>query len=270
MPLPPPKGHMPENGAADSPLFNMSLSRGIAVILAFSGGKRDMNLRELAEATGLTKSAVQRFTFTLESLGLLTKDPQSKRYQLSPRCLDLGYGYLRSNWLIDHANAYLLDLNRKCGETVNLSVPDGLDMVYVSRFPSHKYIAIHMPVGQRLPMFCTAAGRAYLSALPPQESDAAIARSRLHAYTPSTIIDPKRLCEVVEEARVAGFSWANEEYFRGDINLAIAVRDGSGRPIGAVNVALPTSRWSLESGKAEIAPMLLETMRAIGSSAPPH
>jgi|SRR6185369_5344938 len=256
--------------ALESPLFNNSLSRGLTVLLVFSAGKRDMNLPEIAEATGFTKSAVQRITFTLESLGYLQKDPKTKRYGLSPKALDLGYGYLRSNWLIDHANAYLLDLNRKCEETVNLSVPEGNDMVYVSRFPSHKYIAIHMPVGSRLPMFCTAAGRAYLSALSIEQSDALIDGSVLRAYTPNTITDKKHLRRVIREARVAGFSWANEEYYRGDINIGVAVRDALGKPLGAINVSLPTSRWTLESGKEQIAPLLLETVRALATSAPPR
>lgn len=222
-----------------------------------------MNLREIAEATGLTKSAVQRFTFTLETLGFLVKSPTDKKYSLSPSCLDLGYGYLQSNWLIDQANAYLADLNRKCEETVNLSVPDAADMIYVARFASHKHIAIHMPVGTRLPMFCTAAGRAYMSALDPDEVNELLHVSKLKAFTPNTLVDRAQILAAVEEARKEGYSWANEEYFRGDINLGVAIRNQVGRPIGAINVSLPTSRWTLEAGRKQIAPILLETVRAI-------
>lgn len=258
------------DSAATSPLFNTSLSKGLKVLAAFSTGKRDMNLPEVARASGMTKSAVQRITFTLEVLGYLQKDPLSKRYSLSPKCLSLGIGYLKSNWLIDHANAYLQDLSRRCAETVNLSVPDGTDMVYVSRFPSQKHIAIHMPVGSRLPMFCTAAGRAFLSALPVDESRALLAGSELIGYTPNTVTKLQRLLEIVAEARISGYAWANEEYFRGDINLGVAVRDATGHPIGAVNVSLPASRWTLQDGRAQIGSMLLETARAIGASAPPR
>ena len=248
---------------SESRLFNTSLSRGLTVLLAFAHGKREMNLRELSEATGLTKSAIQRFTFTLEALGFLLKSPDNKKYSLSPKCLDLGYGYLQSNALIDQANAYLADLNRKCEETVNLSVPDGADMVYVARFPSQRHVVIHMPVGSRLPMYCTAAGRAYLSALPPEEVDTLLDACTLNAYTPNTLTDKAKIKAVIDEARRDGYAWANQEYYRGDINLGVAIRNTHGQPVGAINISLPTSRWSLESGRQQIAPVLLETVRAI-------
>lgn len=254
--------------ALESPLFNSSLEKGLAVIRAFSAARRTMNLPEIAEATGISKSAAQRFTFTLEALGYLRKDPKSKRYSLTPRCLDLGFGYLQADWLIDHSNAFLMELNRKCGETVNLSEPEGTDMVFVARFPSHKQIAIHMPVGRRLPMFCTASGRAYLSAIPEQDAEALLRESVRQAYTPTTITDIDRLMELIRTARHDGYAWANEEYFRGDINIAAPVRDVHGKALGAINVSLPTSRWTLEQGREQMVPLLMETIRAIVTAPP--
>ena len=251
-----------------SPLFNSSLEKGLAVIRSFSASRRHMNLPEIAEAAGITRSAAQRFAFTLAALGYLRKDPKTKRYSLTPRCLDLGLGYLQANWLIDHANPFLLDLNRKCGETVNLSDPEGTDMVLVARFPSHKYIAIHMPLGRRLPMFCTASGRAYLSALPEDEAEELLGRCSPQAFTPNTITDMRTIRKLVAAARRDGYAWANEEYFRGDINVAAPVRDAKGRALGAINVSLPTSRWTLDAGRERIAPMLLETVRAIVTAPP--
>ena len=48
---------------------------------------------------------------------------------------------------------------------MSLSEPEGTDMMFIARFPSLKRFYIHMPVGRRLPMYCTASGRAYLAAL---------------------------------------------------------------------------------------------------------
>ena len=151
---------------------------------------------------------------------------------------------------------------------MSLSEPDGTDMVFVARFPSHKHIAIHMPVGRRLPMFCTASGRAYLSALPQEEVEELLGRSLPQAFTPSTITDLRVIRKLVAEARHNGYAWANEEYFRGDINIAAPVRDAKGIALGAINVSLPTSRWTLDAGRERIPPMLLETVRAIVTSAP--
>jgi len=251
-----------------SPLFNNSLEKGLAVIRALGVQRREMNLPEIAEATGMTKSAVQRFTYSLEVLGYLRKDARSKRYSLTPRCLELGFSYLQANWLVDHANPFLFDLNNKCGETVNLSEPDGTDMVFVARFPSHKHIAIHMPVGRRLPMFCTASGRAYLSALPEDVMGRLIEASVLTKFTPNTVTDKKQLKRLIADARTAGYAWANEEYFRGDINLAAPLLSARGEVLGAINISLPTSRWTLDSGRQQLAQMLIGTARAIGTLPP--
>ncbi len=250
----------------DSGLFVQSLEKGIAVLRAFDAGRRHMSLPELAENAGVSKSAAQRFAHTLEVLGYLRRHPRTRRLSLTARTLDLGYAYLQSHWLVDHANPFLLNLNRACGETVNLSEPDGTFMVFIARFTSQRHIPIHMPVGRRLPMFCTASGRAYLSALEPAAAREILRASERERFTPNTVVDLHALEALVSEAREVGYAWANEEYYRGDINFAVPVRDARGTALGAVNVSLPTSRWTLEEGRKQIVPHLLETARAIVTS----
>jgi IclR family transcriptional regulator, pca regulon regulatory protein len=117
-------------------------------------------------------------------------------------------------------------------------------------------------------MFCTASGRAYLSALAERDVEELLGRCQLQAFTPNTVTDLEVLHTLVREARRNGYAWANEEYYRGDINVAAPVRDAKGHPLGAINVSLPTSRWTLDIGRERMAPLLLETVRAIASSAP--
>ena len=76
----------------------------------------------------------------------------------------------------------------------------------------------------------------------------------------------KGLLALIEEARDQGFARANEEYYRRDINLGVAIRDASGRSIDAANVSLPTSRWSFKAGRKQVVPLLLETGRAISNA----
>ncbi len=257
----------PLSEAENSPLFITSLAKGVALLAAFGAGRPSMNLVEMAEATGLNKSTVQRSAFTLEALGYIAKEPQSKRYRLTPKSLEIGAGYLQTSELIERANPYLHELNRGTQESCNLLEPCGTDMAYVSRFASHKQISIHVPLGQRLPMYCTSAGRAYLSALPPEEAAAIIGRSRLVAYTQNTETDPERLAEIVRKARTDGFGFTNEEYYVGDIAVGAAIVNAEGRPLGAVNVAVPFSRWTLKDALAELAPQLVNTARSISNAA---
>jgi DNA-binding IclR family transcriptional regulator len=75
-------------------LFNQSLEKGLAVLRAFSGERRTMTLGEVAEHVGINKSSAQRMVYTLEQLGYLRKHPQTRRYQLSPRVMEIGFNYL--------------------------------------------------------------------------------------------------------------------------------------------------------------------------------
>src|SRR3546814_6967182 len=106
------------------------------MLLSFSPTMRTMNLSVRAKATRISRSASQRFTYTLEALVYLQKHPINKRYSLRVSTLALGYRYLLVNQNVERANPFLLDLNLTCGETVNYSEPDCSDMVYVGRFPT--------------------------------------------------------------------------------------------------------------------------------------
>ncbi|MEA2781935.1 MAG: hypothetical protein QOK29_3479 [Rhodospirillaceae bacterium] len=248
-----------------SPLFNSSLAKGLAVLGAFGPERRTMNLPEIAAVTGVSKSAAQRLAFTLEQLGYLRKDLASRRYSLTSRIVELGMRYVQAHTLIDNANPYLLDLNIKCGETVNLSEPDGDEMVFVAWFPGHKQISVQLPVGGRYPMFCTAAGRAYLSGLNKTEADALVDSSTIVQYTPNTIVDPAILKDRIDQARRSGCAYAESEFFRGDINVAAPVFDIHGTAVAAVGISVPVTRWTSDKVRNQLAPLVLETARAISS-----
>jgi DNA-binding IclR family transcriptional regulator len=254
--------------ARSSSLFNQSLEKGLAVLLAFSPQSETMNLADIAAACGMSKSAAQRFAYTLEALGYLRKDPATRRYSLTAATLALGYRYLLVNRTVERANPFLRDLNRACGETVNFSEPDGTDMVYVGRFPTSRTTPVHMPLGRRLPMYCTSAGRAYLSSLEMSERVALLDASDRVAYTPSTITEVPKLLALCAEAAKRGYAYAASEYYPQDLNVAAAVLDASGRPLGAVNISAPSTRWTLARVQRELAPLVIETARVISTRQP--
>jgi DNA-binding IclR family transcriptional regulator len=260
------EGKAPDHDASsESPLFNQSLAKAFALLESFGIDRRTMNLPELAAITGLSKSAVQRLTYTLESLGYLKKDPYSKKYSLTPRTVELGMRYTTSSNLIESANPYLLDLNIKCGETVNLSEPDGTSMVFVASFPGRRQISVQLPIGGCYPMYCTAAGRAYLSGLPKTEADALLERSQIRGYTPATIMDRQQIIALVDEARHTGFAFAKGEFYRGDINVAAPVFGIEGAAVGAVGVSVPVTRWNFEEAREQIGPQVTEVAQAVSS-----
>jgi DNA-binding IclR family transcriptional regulator len=255
---------------AHDPLFNDSAQKALAVLEAFGQGRRVLKLAEAAEVTGITKGSAQRCIHTLEVLGYLRRDRRGTGWMLTPRALGIAHAYLAGYRLIEQAQQHLVDLNRATGESVSLSEPDGTEMVFVARFPSHKRFLIHMPIGRRLPMYCTASGRAYLSALPAAEVQQLLRQSSLRALTPKTVTDPRRIQELVAAAHLDGYSYSNQECYRGDVTVAAPVIGEGGHPIGAVNISAPVSRWTLEEMRAKLAALVMETARAVSSGAVPQ
>ena len=256
-----------DSSGKDSRLFITSLDRGLQVLTAFSERRASMKLSELAHAAGMSKSSAQRFAFTLVALGYLRKDEVTKEFSLAPRSLETGLRYLQTSALIKCANPYLHSLNRACKETCTLAEPDGLDIVYVARFPAHKEMFVNMPVGMRIPMFCTASGRAILSRLDIDVALDTLRRSNRVAYTANTITALARLQNLLSEARASGFAWADSEYYSGDVNISAPILDASGTPIAAVNISAAASRFKLAQAKLELGPQVVETARAISGSA---
>lgn len=255
---------------AHDPLFNDSAQKALAVLEAFGKGRRVLKLAETADLAGITKASAQRCVHTLEVLGYLRRDRRGTGWMLTPRALGIAHAYLAGYRLIEQATQHLVDLNRATGESVSLSEPDGTEMVFVARFPSHKRFLIHMPVGRRLPMYCTASGRAYLSALPTAEAQLLLRQSSLRALTPMTITDLGRIQELIAAAHVDGYSCSDQECYRGDVTVAAPVIGEGGHPIGAINISAPTSRWTIEEMRAKLAALVMETARAVSSGAVPQ
>lgn len=252
----------------ESPLFVQSLASGLAVLDSFNAERPSMNLREIAEASGVTKSAAQRFSHTLVTLGLLQKDPTSKRFSLTTRALDLGCRYLQAHVLLERANPYLLDLNRSTGETVNLSEPEGDHMVYIGRFPSPNRAVVHMPVGRRLPIFCSSPGRAFLSCLPDNEIEQKLREFDRPVYTAHTVTDVKKLLDMIVAVRDTGFAYSIEEFYLDDLTFAAPIRNIWGAPVASVNISVSTAYWSFERAVKELVPKLIHTATQISTRPP--
>ena len=244
------------------PLFNSSVQKALTLLETFGGDRRTLGLAELAAAAGMTVSSAQRCIHTLVRIGYLRRDARLRRWVLTPRALSLTEAYLSGHTLLEHASAHLIALNQASGESVSLSEPDGTDMVFIARFPSLQPFHIHMPVGRRLPMYCTASGRAYLSALPTAAARRVLARSRLTTHTPQTVTDAQQIWKRIEAARESGYAWSDQEYYRGDVTIAAPVLGEDGQPLAALNISAPTSRWTLSQLRTKLAPLLLQSAQA--------
>ena len=253
----------PAEEPAEDGLFVHSVEKAFRVLDAFGGGARAMGLTEIANATGLDRSAAQRFTHTLERLGYLAKDPRTRQYSLTIRTLELGARYVRSSPLVDRATPYLLDLSRATEEAVSLTVLDGTEIVYLSRLLSRHMLRTNVNVGSRLPAYCTAPGRAMLARLPRAAARRLILASDRRTWTPQTVVAVPALLDKLEEAVARGFALACGEIYPGDVSVAAAVLDADGQPYAAVNVAASLARCTPDAAMERFAPLVISTAAAL-------
>ncbi|SDS49729.1 IclR family transcriptional regulator [Bradyrhizobium canariense] len=247
---------------ADDRLFIMSIGKCFHLLECFNTAQRALTLSELAQIANFTTSTVQRLTHTLCLLGYLRQHPRTRAYVLSSKLLEFGHSVLAANEVREIAEPHLRRLNQESKETVNLMELEGEEIVYVSRFASVHPVSVNLHVGSRLPAFCSAAGRAILAYLAPEQAQAILARRRV-AMTKYTVTDLKALNAILDRARRDMFVINDQEAYLGDISVAAPIFDRDGDVRSAINIAVPSSRWTVAGVKKELAPMLLECARRI-------
>ncbi len=247
--------------------FITALSRGLCILEAFDEANPKLGLGDLAKKTGLSKSTVFRFLHTLRTLGYVIPITDENKYTLGPKVLGLGFAVLSSLGLREIAEPYLLELSRLTQETVNLAVLDGWKLIYVERIKTQQIVNINLHVGSRLELYNTAMGRVlaafqneawlsqyleYLEHIPEAES-----------YWKGK---GRKLLNILVEVRKNDFAVNNEELTPGLRSVAAPLRDREGKVAGAVNIAVSSSRYSLEELKEKLIPPLQQKTQAISSA----
>ncbi|MEP7207384.1 MAG: IclR family transcriptional regulator [Casimicrobiaceae bacterium] len=253
----------PPDGRRPDAMAVQSVEKAFRILGAFNGANPSLGLTQLALRVGLDKSAIQRFTHTLVRLGYLRKDPDTKRFELTAKTLDVGYLYLRGNALVERALPYLLHISKTTEETVNLTVPDGTEIVFIARFMSRHVLQTDVIVGTRMPAYCTAPGVAMLSRLPQEDAHRILGQSALQAHTAHTTYRTGDLAKKIAHSAARGYATAFEEFYLGDLSIAAAIVDRGGRPIGAVNIGVSRARFTPDEAERRFAPLVVAAARSI-------
>jgi IclR family pca regulon transcriptional regulator len=253
-----------------SSLFVGSVEKAFQVLEAFRDTHRHMSMAEIARAALLDRSATQRLVHTMEQLGYLRRVPNSTLYGLAPKVLTLSYNYLRSRELIERASPYLLDISRTLGETSNLQELDGYEIVFLARFPGKHLVNVDFAVGYRLPAVFTASGRAILSRMDVAARREILRATPMEPVTPYTETDARILLSKIEEAAEQGFAIVMNQTLAGDISVAAPITDHEGYPIAAINIAVPTTRWTVERAREQLVPHVQLAATSISQSRMPR
>jgi IclR family acetate operon transcriptional repressor len=237
-----------------------SVANAARVLKSFGPADREWGVSDLARHLGIAKSTAHRLLATLTDQSLLEQDPHTGRYRLGLAIFDLAAA-AQSSDLHEAVTGPMTELRNRTGETVQVAVLDGRDVVYVERLDSPNTLRLFLEVGRRNAAHATGCGKAMLAFLRPDALERLLKGWQLEAKTPHTITDPVKLRADLAEIRRRGYSINRRESEAGVISLAAPIRDATGKAVAAISVAGPAER--LEPHEFPVAQVTMEVAAAI-------
>ena len=222
-----------------------SVATAIRLLKAFSEDEQELGVSALAVKLGVAKSTVHRLAVTLVSEGLLEQDADSGRYRLGIGLFGLGTLVRRRMNLSNEARPYLFDLRAKTGETILLGIPSETEIMYIYNLESPQALRMRSDIGVHRPAYCTAVGRAIFAFAPTEILDRVLA-GPLAARTAKTVTDPAALRASLARVREQGYAIEDEDSEPGIRCIAAPVFGADGAVLGAIGIAGPSQRLSLE------------------------
>jgi IclR family pca regulon transcriptional regulator len=246
-------------GATRARYLIQSLAQGLQVLESFGSAPRGLTLMDLSRSLGLGKATAFRYLSTLESLGFIEIDPDTRRYHPAVKLLRLGGAFLAGLAIPDVAAPFLEKLSSRLGESVNLAVLDETEVVYVARVAGNRILSTNLGVGSRLPAHCTSMGKVLLAHLSEDEQRRIIAKIDFKRATPMSVASAKRLREVLALVRRQGYAINDQELDLGLRSCAAPVFRRDGAAIAAVNVSVAASHATCDALQREYVPAVVET-----------
>jgi DNA-binding IclR family transcriptional regulator len=230
-----------------------SLQKAMRILLHLAECGPEMGITQLAAELHLNKTTVYRLLNAMAKFEVIEKNSDNERYRLGLRLHALGCRALESRSLRTEVHQFLVELSRRCNESVSFAVPGAGGVVCLDRVDAHgTVITARTPVGCLFQPHCTAAGKAILAYLPVAEVDAIIERNGMRRFTPNTIGKYSQLQEVLVLTRHQGYATDREELETGLSGLAAAVFMRGSQPLGALGIAGPSPRFVGEELKKRI------------------
>ncbi len=217
-----------------------SLERGFLILETMADAGGVITLSQLSGDTGLPLPTIHRLVRTLVDQGYVRQEA-SREYSLGPRLIRLGE--TTSRMLGRWARPHMAEVVAEMGESVNLAMLDGDQIVYVGQVvAAQKSMRMFTEVGRRVLPHCTAVGKAIMAEMDPGEVRAIVQRTGMPRFTPHTITTPGELASELDAVRERGYAIDEEEQEVGVRCVAVVVPDAP-QQIG-LSMSGPLSRMT--------------------------
>lgn len=216
-----------------------AVARAFAILDALAASTRPLGIADLVRQLGMPKSTTHGLIHTLVAEGAIR--PENGGYRLDSRVLPWATGFSQQNEMVGRFLQLVEAEQALEGETAMLSVIDGVDVLYVATRPGSKPLSVNFKPGVRIPLQCTASGKAMLSLLDEAERAARVAALRFETLTVHSLADPLAVAQALVQVRAQGYATDDEETAEGLLCLGAAVRDAYGQPVAGVAVSVVKS-----------------------------
>jgi IclR family KDG regulon transcriptional repressor len=206
-----------------------SVHRAIQVLCLYSVDKPYLGITEISHALGLHKATVQNLVRTMVEDGFLRQDPETRKYQLGLRLYELGFILGETLEINQKGSDLAHQLATKTQHLVRIAILDADEAVITLHAYPRTRPFIFRHFGPRIPLYCTALGKALLAFLGKDEIDAYIERVTFIPYTPNTITQKDRLLQELEDTKHRGFSINREEHLLASTSIGAPIFGKEGR-----------------------------------------
>ena len=230
-----------------------TVDRLVTILDCFSLERPAWSLAEICAHLGLPKSTLHRFLTSLESHGILRRDPDDKQWRLGYRLVTWGEFAAGSTGLRHVARPIMRDLATVTGETVVLTVYQGQEVVCVEKVETSHSVRLKLDVGTRHPPHAGASSKILMAYLPEDEIQAIIRDKGLPQVCANTITNPDKLVAELTRIREQGYAESLEETDPGAWGVATPIYGRNGDVMAAVGIVGPSLRFSGELARQYVA-----------------
>lgn len=233
-----------------------SVGRAASLLIALADEAKEVSLTDLSSRLKMNISTVHRLLATLMTYNLVEQNQVNGKYRLGLEALHLGTAVLQQLDLRQEVLPFMRQLSEMTGETVNLSILDGYEVVYIEKVEGSSPLRLFSRIGHRAPVYCTGAGKVLLSEMSLDDVRAILREQGMVPLTPNTLTTFEEFLQALDFVRSHGYAFDDEECEIGASCIAAPIRGHKGKILGALSISGASVRFG-SARRSELVELIL-------------
>lgn len=219
-----------------------SLDRALGILVGVARAGR-ATLTDLSLSLGVPTATTHRILTTLQKHGFVTFNEERQDWSIGIEAYRTGAAFTNGTSLSEVSRPVMRRLMEKTGETANLAIPDGSEVVFVEQVETQNPIRAFFARGARTSMHASGTGKAILSCMTEDKVRALLMSAGLTPFTDRTLVTPTALFEDLRRTKDRGYSFDQEERYEGMSCIGSVIFDEHSEPCGGVSISGPSARF---------------------------